>query len=99
MTLIMKKVVYKAFGLHIYSEFNLPELSAVTVENEDIDVVVEIADLTTRWAGVNEQNRYFLIKEKLCMFEVPGVAIFLIQNGDKIIVSPMVNAQENQLRL
>lgn len=99
MTLMMKKVMYKAFGLHIHSEFNLPELPVITVENQDIDIVIEIADLTTRWTGVNEQNSYFLIKENLCMFEVPGVAIYLIQNGNKIIVSPIVNAQENQLRL
>lgn len=99
MTLIMKNLIYKALGLNIQSEFYLPELLTLPVENQTIDIVIESADLTKRWAEVNEQNRYFMIKENLCMFEVPDVAIFLIQNGDKIIVSPMVNAQENQLRL
>ena len=30
MKLAIKKVVYKAFGLHIHSDFNLPELPVIT---------------------------------------------------------------------
>ncbi|KMY51876.1 aldolase [Peribacillus loiseleuriae] len=99
MTATMKKVVYKAFGLHISSEIDLPETQKIKLENKDIDIVVEIADLTKRWEVEAESNRYFLIKENVCMFMVQGVAIYLIQDGNRIIVSPMVNAQEDQIRL
>ena len=61
--------------------------------------MIEMADLTTKWAEVKEQDSYYFIKENLCMFEVPGVAVYLIQNGNKITFSPMTNVKENQLRL
>lgn len=95
----MERVLYKAFGLHIHSEFILPELPEVSGDSQDTDVVIEIADLSIRWAEVKEKDSYFLIKENLCMFEVPGVAIYLIEKGNKITVSPRENAKENQLRL
>ncbi|WP_338449822.1 aldolase [Niallia oryzisoli] len=99
MKLTLKKDMYRAFGLYIHSEFNLPELPLIMEGSQEIDVVIAKADLTTKWVEMNEENSYFHISETLCMFEVPGVAIYLIEGGHRITVSPMEDAKENQVRL
>ena len=85
----------------IQSELELPELVVKKEEEQsnDIDIVIEIEDLHTRWLNIKKVDSYFLIKENICMFEVPGVAIFLVESGKRIVVSPMKNVQEKQLRL
>lgn len=96
----MKKSSYKAFGLKVVSEVALPELIEVSIpEGLQGDVDVKITDLTITWLKQAIPNKYFVIKEKLCLFKVPGVAIYLIQNGSEIFVSPLEDSNEDQIRL
>ncbi|WP_106496644.1 aldolase [Lentibacillus sp. Marseille-P4043] len=91
--------VYKAFGLTIKSEILLPEVPQ-SKQFEDVkDVVIERADLTSMWAELSEENERFAIKDDICMFKVDRVAIYFIQGGNKIIVSPLEGANEDQIRL
>lgn len=95
----MKKIVYKAFGFHIASEIDLPEIPKIKLENENVDIIVKLDDLTMKWEEEAEANSYFHIKENHCMCKIPDVGIFLIQDGNKIFVSPLEDACEDEIRL
>ncbi|MGA6841346.1 HPr kinase/phosphorylase [Priestia megaterium] len=96
---ILKKNVYKAFGLTILSEIPLPELPQINIESNRTDVVIEKADLSTLWSQYSNRNEDFVIEKDWVMFHMPGTAIFLVQNGRRILVSPINGAHESEIRL
>ncbi|RLL42775.1 aldolase [Oceanobacillus piezotolerans] len=89
--------MYTAFGLNISSIYDLPELYLTNKTTPDITIIKQ--DLTKQWAQFSEPNRYFYVSEKLCLFQVPEVAIFKIENGNTISVSPYPNTHDDQIRL
>ncbi|KAB7708157.1 aldolase [Bacillus aerolatus] len=95
----LNKVVYKAFGLNVTSEIPLPELPEITDKGKGIDIVIELADLTDLWNELAEPNRYFIVKENSVLFQIPNTATYYIENGEKIIVSPMNGSNEGHVRL
>ena len=96
----VRKVVYKAFGLRIVSEIPLPELPLMSEQKDMADITIEIADLSGQWSKYTaEQPQKFVVEENLVMFQVPHTAIFSIQKGKKIIVSPMKDSSEDKIRL
>lgn len=95
----IQKVVYKGFGLHISSEIYLPELPKSVYQEERIDVVIEIEDLLGVWEEFAEPNRYFVVKGNFIMFHIPNVAIYFIQDGNRISAYPMDGSNEDQVRL
>lgn len=95
----LKKNVYEAFGLTIVSEIPLLELSGIDGSSDKADVVIEWANLSTLWFEHSSPNEDFVIKENWIMFRMPGTAIFLVENGHKILVSPIDEAHENEIRL
>ncbi|MBM7604635.1 hypothetical protein JOC75_002638 [Metabacillus crassostreae] len=101
----MKEITYyNAFGLYIQSEIKLPELTkakALKEENDTLmlDLTIKKKDLSIRWKEVSGSNNYFFMHENMFLFNVPDVAIFLVENGERIIVSPTHNSSEDQIRL
>lgn len=95
----INKNAYKGFGFRIVSDICLPELPIIKQDGNHADVTIELADLSDTWFTLAESNRYFVIREGLMMFHIPNVAIYSIQNGKKIIVSPIDGANEDQVRL
>lgn len=95
----IKKTTYKAFGFSISSDFDLPELPYIDMEHGQANITVIRADLTTVWSELAEPNRHFIVKNNFVLFQVPNVAIYLIKNGNEIIVSPMNGAENDQIRL
>ncbi|AWD67026.1 MULTISPECIES: aldolase [Priestia] len=94
-----KKVVYEAFGLKLLSEIPLPELPEISISGGSVEIIVKKGDLTTLWSEKNKSGAYFIVKENLCMFKVPGLAIYLIQDGKEITVSPTEGFNEDLSRL
>lgn len=94
----INKTIYKAFGLNIYSEISLPELPKLNIPEELVNIEVEISNLTTLWSKTPKIN-HFVADTGFCMFKVPDVAIYLIQGGKRIVVSPMKGSQEDHIRL
>ncbi|RDW20416.1 aldolase [Oceanobacillus chungangensis] len=94
-----KKTTYRSFGLIISSEFELPELPDIQLNGDIPDVKIIKLDIVDQWSKVKNNDSYFYVKESLCMFEVPGVAIFKIENGNLISVLPIVESREDQIRL
>ncbi|MBO1512376.1 aldolase [Metabacillus bambusae] len=93
------KIVYKAFGLKVLSSILLPELEKEQIISSDPDILIEKSDLTEQWALLGDPKRYFVVKENYCLFDVPNVAIYLVENGKKITFSSYNNANEDQIRL
>ncbi|GAB1793275.1 HPr kinase/phosphorylase [Priestia megaterium] len=96
---ILKKNVYKAFGLTILSEIPLLELPQTNIVSDGTDIVIEKADLSRLWLEHSNPNEDFVIKKGWVMFRIPKTAIFLVQNGRRILVSPINEAHENEIRL
>ena len=91
--------VYKAFGYTVSSEIPLPELPSIKLENCLADITVKIIDLNNLWSELSSDNDYFVVKENLVMFRIPEKAIFLIQNGNEIFVSPISELHDKHHRL
>ncbi|MBP3951503.1 aldolase [Bacillus suaedae] len=89
---------YTAFGLHILSEITLPEL-VQTNQHVSRDIVIRENDLRSLWHELAQQNEYFHIQQDFILFHVPNVAIFQMKNGNEILVSPMSEADPDQVRL
>lgn len=95
----LNTVTYKAFGLNVISAIPLPELPMVNGKKGEVDIFIELADLTELWNEVAEPNRFYAVKENSVIFQVPNIAIYLIKNGNRIIVSPLGGSKDDQLRL
>ena len=91
--------VYKAFGLTISSEILLPEITQLSAVGNVADVVIEQADLSTLWARHSNSEEDFVVRKDWLMFHIPGTAIYLIQDGSKIVVSPVNGSDADQIRL
>lgn len=92
-----KNNVYKAFGLRFLSEIEFPELPKIS-EQQDADVVIEIADLSKFWCESVPAGANILIEKNLLMFEL-GNARFCVEKGERIIVSPLQDADTEVIRL
>ncbi|WP_459501937.1 aldolase [Bacillus sp. C1] len=95
----VKKVVYKAFGLTLLSEIPLPELPLISNYENKVDIRIETADLSKLWEELSSPKSVFVVEEDLIMFQIPETATFCIQNGEKIIVSPMEGSDQDKIRL
>ncbi|MBO1579751.1 aldolase [Bacillus sp. XF8] len=95
----VKREIYKAFGLTLLSEIPLPELPQVSNYESEVDVRIETADLSKLWSELSSKKSAFVVEEDLIMFQIPETATFCIQNGEKIIVSPMKGSDKDKIRL
>ncbi|PYZ94645.1 aldolase [Salipaludibacillus keqinensis] len=95
----VKTTVYKAFGLNLSSVYSLPELVQCNTENINIDVKIHKSELDEVWQEQALSTQMAVIKEHSIMVMIPNVAIFLIENGKDIRVSPFTGAKEDQIRL
>lgn len=92
------KVNYKAFGLRIVSEIQMPELTPIIEQNDMVDIVIRKGDLTKLWSTIGKQGK-FVVKENLVIFQVLNTATFCIEEGESVIVSPMNGVGEDKIRL
>ncbi|WHX41405.1 aldolase [Mesobacillus sp. AQ2] len=93
------KMVYHAFGLKIKSTIPLPELVVSEESFEMNEVNIDIAELNELWAEKEIQPGKFFVDDQMVMFRIPETATFLIEKGEKILVSPMKESDDNKIRL
>ncbi|MDE5413811.1 aldolase [Alkalihalobacterium chitinilyticum] len=93
-------LTYRGFGFNIASVIPLRELLVID-NGENIDITIEMADLSQMWEDLSDPDYdpYFVIYENFLLFHMPNTAIFLIEEGKRIYVSPMNDVDEDTLRL
>lgn len=91
--------MYSAFGLRMTSDISLPELqcSGDTLDQPDVEVILD--DLSDYWTDPIFGRSYFGCVEQRIYLRVPEVAIFCIEEGRRIRVSPLPGADRDLLRL
>jgi len=92
---IMKKYKYRAFGLNIVSDFELPEL---VYGNDGCDVEIlhgkiEEAD------GSFLENKIYKVNSEEIVYQLKDIAACKVQNGNKAIIMPSPNISKSTLRL
>lgn len=95
------KIVYRAFGLNVTSELALPELLQLNRGDEipDIDIEIVVSDLSDEWERLEVKNGVYTVVGNKIIFNIPNVAIFCIQEGKKIIISPAIGSLIDEIRL
>ncbi|MEH7493790.1 aldolase [Neobacillus niacini] len=96
---VANEVIYNAFGFSIRSEITFPELLVDDSYRHSIDIEIRLKDLTNLWLELSDLENRFVMNESLVMFKVPDTAIFLIEEGRQITVSPLNKHKEDVIRL
>ncbi|MEH6945324.1 aldolase [Bacillus sp. JJ722] len=99
MNAVLKKNLYKAFGMIISSEILLPELTRINIVDHNADIVIEKAELYSIWSEQSKAESNFIIKPNWIMFHISDVGYFSIENGNRIVFSPLREAHEDEIRL
>ncbi|WP_409290507.1 aldolase [Peribacillus sp. SCS-37] len=94
-----KKTVYKAFGLLIASEILMPELPEAWTGLPFSDVEILLGDVSEEWRELKDDLNEFSFSKDRVLFEVADAAIFSIEKGNRIIVTPLKNYDEDIVRL
>ncbi|MGG1629482.1 aldolase [Rossellomorea sp. NRS-1567] len=94
----INNTIYKAFGLYISSEIRLPEVPIASILMNDVNVKIELGDLTECWSQKGTEGK-IVVLEEMIVFKVKNLAIFSIQEGKRVIVSPLSEWDENKTRL
>lgn len=99
MTTIQTIYHYFAFGSTIYSEFHLPELSKQIDNRSKPDIFILKKDLQEQWLATSTPNSHFVFDKDSVLFYVPNIAIFLIEKGRYIYITPLANNKQDEIRL
>jgi energy-coupling factor transporter ATP-binding protein EcfA2 len=94
-----RKKLYTAFGLTVLSDISLPELQQLIGYESREDISIVTKDLTSLWKEMALKTSKFVVKENFILFKINNTAIFCIENGNKITVSPIKGAEFNKIRL
>jgi hypothetical protein len=89
---------YKAFGLIVRSEVPLPEVTRAESNLEDANVVIVLGDLSQEWEAFGHEGK-FSVKDNTVIFRIKNTAIFSVEKGERVIVSPLEHADFNKIRL
>lgn len=93
----LKKINYQAFGLKVLSEIVIPEFQMDEFKDEEADVVIKIADLSQFWEDDTFRKDGILISEDMVVFHIPYVAVYKIQGGSEITISPFEVSNNDQI--
>lgn len=91
----MSLFVYTAYNLVIHSEYYLPE---VLPSSGPADVIIRHGSVPVDLPGHENCSNYFQAAEDQLLLKIPGVANFLVLNGDEIIIEPEPESQLGDIR-
>lgn len=96
---MVEKVYYHAFGLEIISDRLFPELTQLVQSMDSCDLTIENGELSDLWEALGDGCSHFVVKKNTVLFHVPDTAIFLIENGNRIVVSSIDETKHDAIRL
>nr|WP_273833232.1 aldolase [Pseudalkalibacillus sedimenti] len=88
---------YKSFGLQLTSCIYFPELEEVRLTT-NADVSIEISDLTKLWQEEGNEGK-FVVKQGRVLFKIEDTGIFCIEEGERVVVSPLGKENVDKMRL
>lgn len=88
---------YRAFGLNIYSELDLPDLNRQDFQQEDVRIV--FGNNPSKLSQINAQGVLYQASKNQFLFTMDGVASFHVKDGNFIIIDLAENASLNDVRL
>jgi GTPase SAR1 family protein len=94
-----QKYYYQSCGLNFISEIHLPELIQNQYLLEEDSICIKVGDLSSLWLKCSNLNSLIVVQKDFMLFQVPELATFCIRDGNTIIVSPIMGADEGKIRL
>ncbi|WP_246943846.1 ATP-binding cassette domain-containing protein [Bacillus pinisoli] len=93
--------LYKAYGIIFKSDLPLPELLEIDAVEKSIvpEVIVKVEDLTKQWKEWSSPTEEPVVGKNFIMFNRRNIAIFLIQNGTQIAISPYPGSDLTKIKL
>ena len=88
---------YKSFGLQFNSRIFFPELEEVKLITNP-DVTIEVSDLTSLWQKEGNERK-FVVKQGRVLFKIEDTGIFCVEEGERVVVSPLGKANVDKMRL
>ncbi|MDM5278866.1 aldolase [Paenibacillus silvae] len=98
----MLPVHYEAYGLIWSSQIFMPELQLAAPEagtERQVDVHMETRDLTDLWTKWDVGSDNFVARAGCLFFKIEDTGLFFMEQGKRIIVSPVPGADEKRIRL
>ncbi|MCU6710569.1 aldolase [Paenibacillus sp. J5C_2022] len=95
----MNQKVYQAFGLLITSEIALTGEEALWADAGEADASIHWGDLSEMWSQLSEPEERYVIRDNFVLLHMPHTATYLIEDGCRIIVSPIGTPPPERIRL
>jgi hypothetical protein len=93
--------MYEAFGLKVLSEIELPECTRISEGGMPADVEIIIGNIPEDWEHEGSESDYLAVKVKSnqLLLTIHHVATYVIQEGKRILVSPVHGSDEAEVRV
>ena len=78
---------YKMYGLLVKSAYHFPE--SVSVDSMKFDVEISLGTIPESTKSKVDESGIVHLDEQRCLIKINGVAFFLVQNGDRIVVDEL----------
>jgi hypothetical protein len=89
---------YLAYGLCIQAEMECPELASASSETENPDVAICLLPPAAN-ALESMQNGNYDVQQGVFRLAVPGVALYRVEEGRRIFITPLPDVPTEKLRL
>src|SRR5580704_8529252 len=89
---------YRAYGLTIYTDLICPELRPYPHSTNDPDVTITVLPELNETLHPLE-DRYYEVRPGYFQLDVPGVAHYRVEEGQRIVIQPLPGASPEQIRL
>lgn len=93
------KYRYKVFGLHIASDFILPELLTANYAPNEPEVTISLGRVPTSIPEATVKTESYQVGNNQFLFHVTGVGSYYVTKGSCITVEPAEQTEEHFVRL
>ncbi|MGD0546291.1 MAG: hypothetical protein ABR991_00500 [Terracidiphilus sp.] len=94
----MSLTEYWAYGLHIHSELECPELTPYADGTDNADVTIHLLPASPNALEFLENGEYE-VQPGFFRLAVPGVAFYRVEEGRRIFIAPLPDVPASGLRL